>query len=45
MHLKITNLERDPRRIDLMAALALLILMVATWHFYAGAPALPPPRR
>jgi hypothetical protein len=41
MRWKIDHPEHDPRHIDLIAAVTLIILIAVTWHFYAGSPAPP----
>jgi hypothetical protein len=40
MRWKTNHREHDPRYIDLMAVLALLILIVAACRFYAGSPSV-----
>jgi hypothetical protein len=41
MRWKTNHREHDPRNVDLMAAFALLILIVAAYRFYTGTPSLP----
>jgi hypothetical protein len=41
MRWKTNHPEHDPRHVDLMAAFALLILIVAACRFYAGTPSAP----
>jgi len=38
MRWKINHREHDPRYVDLMAVLALLILIVAAYRFFMAAP-------
>jgi hypothetical protein len=42
MRWKTDHREHDPRHLDLMAAIALLILIVAAYRFYTGTPSVPP---
>ena len=41
MRWKTNHREHDPRHVDLMAAFALLILIVAGYQFYTGTPSVP----
>jgi hypothetical protein len=41
MRWKTNHREHDPRHVDLMAVLALLILIVGAYRIYAGNPAVP----
>jgi hypothetical protein len=41
MRWKIHHREHDPRQLDLVAVVALLVLIVAACRFYAGAPSPP----
>jgi hypothetical protein len=41
MRWKTSHHEHDPRHVDLMAVVALLILIVAAYRFYAGTPSAP----
>jgi hypothetical protein len=36
MRWKISHHGHDPRLVDLLAILALLILIVAAWHYFGG---------
>jgi hypothetical protein len=38
---KIRPTGHDPRQIDLMAALALVIVILAAWHYFDRTPAAP----
>jgi hypothetical protein len=38
MRWKISHHGHDPRQIDLLAVLALLIIIVAAYHYFNGAP-------
>jgi hypothetical protein len=41
MRWKTNHREHDPRNVDLMAAFALLVLIVAAYRFYTGTPSVP----
>jgi hypothetical protein len=41
MRWKISHNGHDPRQIDLLAALALLIVIVTAWHYFYGRPEPP----
>jgi hypothetical protein len=41
MRWKISHHDHDPRQIDLLAAIALLILIVAAYHYFTYSPAAP----
>jgi hypothetical protein len=38
MRWKISHHEHDPRQIDLLAVLALLVIIVAGYHYFASRP-------
>jgi hypothetical protein len=38
MRWKISHQEHDPRQIDLLAVLALLVIIVAAYHYFSGNP-------
>ena len=42
MRWKLHHRDHDPRQIDLLAALALLILIAAAYRFFAETPNQPP---
>ena len=41
MRWKIDHHGHDPRQIDLLAMLALMIVIIAAWRFYNGPPSAP----
>jgi hypothetical protein len=41
MRWKISHRSHDPRQIDLLAALALVIVIVAAWHYFGESPSTP----
>jgi hypothetical protein len=41
MRWKISHRGHDPRQIDLIAIVALLIVIVAAWRFFGGGPDVP----
>jgi hypothetical protein len=38
MRWKISHHGHDPRQIDLLAALALLVVIIAAWQYFEGSP-------
>jgi hypothetical protein len=41
MRWKISHHGHDPRQIDLLAVLALLIVIIAAWQYFEGSPQPP----
>ena len=41
MRWKISHGGHDPRQIDLLAALALVIVIIAAWHYFSESPSAP----
>jgi hypothetical protein len=41
MRWKISHRSHDPRQSDLLAALALVMVIIAAWHYFGESPSAP----